>query len=101
MTSDLRSACTCGGIAGYVGQYQHGFYTAADVANLGACPRHRLWQVLVRAGSCRLVCAAQDVEHITRCLEAGGDYVRDVSEPARNRNGDVNIPAPEQIGGAS
>lgn len=39
----------------------------------------RLCPVLVRAGGCRFMCAAQDVPHLERCLKAGGDYVRDVS----------------------
>lgn len=41
----------------------------------------RLCQVLIRCGQCRLTCAAQDVQHIISCIDAGGDYVRDVSFP--------------------
>lgn len=41
----------------------------------------RLFPVLVRCGGCRFTCAAQDVEHLVKCISAGGDYVRDVSFP--------------------
>lgn len=58
-----------------------GFLTAGEVAILAK--EDRLRQLLIRAGGCRLVCAAQDVTHIIACLEAGGDYVRDVSIPAK------------------
>lgn len=60
-----------------------GFLSEADVKGLSAAPDGRLVQVLVRAGSCRFVCAAQDVAHLEACLTAGGDYIRDVSLPAK------------------
>lgn len=41
----------------------------------------RLHPVLVRCGACRFTCAAQCVEHLIRCIELGGDYVRDISLP--------------------
>ena len=60
-----------------------GFFHACDIDVLSGHPDGRLYQVLVRAGGCRLTCATQDVAHLTACLEAGGDYVRDVSIIAR------------------
>jgi hypothetical protein len=56
-----------------------GFLRAADVSPLVALDR--LFPVLVRCGACRFTCAAQDLEHLKRCIAAGGDYVRDVSLP--------------------
>lgn len=41
----------------------------------------RLFPMLVRCGGCRFTCAAQDIRHLVKCVEAGGDYVRDVSFP--------------------
>jgi len=58
-----------------------GFLVDTDIAALSGHPEGRLTQVLVRAGGCRVLCAAQDVAHVERCLVAGGDYVRDVSLP--------------------
>lgn len=58
------------------------FLTAEEVVLVAACEETRLFQLLVRCGGCRFVCAAQDVAHLIRCVEAGGDYVRDVSVPA-------------------
>lgn len=58
-----------------------GFLNSADVAVLASCESSRLRQVLVRCGACRFTCAAQDVAHLLRCIDAGGDYVRDVSLP--------------------
>ena len=60
----------------------HGFLTDHDVKALAGHEDGRLVQLLVRAGGCRFVCASQDVLHLTRALEAVGDYVRDVSLPA-------------------
>lgn len=56
-----------------------GFLTDADIPALIALDR--LCPVLVRCGGCRFTCAAQCVEHLVKCVEAGGDYVRDVSFP--------------------
>ena len=52
------------------------FLTSATLPRLISCDR--LHPVLIRAGSCRLECPAQDAAHIMECLKAGGDYVRDV-----------------------
>ena len=60
----------------------YGFLSARDVARLADHPEGRLTALLIRAGSCRLTCPAQDVTHLERCLIAGGDYIRDVSFPA-------------------
>lgn len=54
-----------------------GFITDKDLPELIAL--HPLCQCLVRCGCCRFVCAAQDVAHLLKCIDAGGDYVRDVS----------------------
>ena len=56
-----------------------GFLRDADMPELIALDR--LCPVLVRCGGCRFTCAAQDVEHLLKCIEAGGDYCRDVSFP--------------------
>lgn len=59
---------------------RHGFLTAAELADLAAFDRLR--QVLVRCGQGRFRCPAQDATHFMRCVQAGGDYVRDVCLPA-------------------
>jgi hypothetical protein len=64
-----------------------GFLLDSDVAQLAACNRSRLWLLLVRCGACRFLAAAQDVAHLCRCVEAGGDHVRDVSFPADGWSG--------------
>lgn len=56
-----------------------GFLTAETLPKLIALDR--LHPVLVRCGGCRFQCAAQDVEHLMKCVDAGGDYVRDLSIP--------------------
>lgn len=56
-----------------------GFLVEADMPALIALDR--LCQVLVRCGGCRFTCAAQDVAHLIKCIEVGGDYIRDVSFP--------------------
>lgn len=56
-----------------------GFLRDTDIPKLIALDR--LCQVLVRCGGCRFTCSAQDVGHLIECVEAGGDYVRDVSFP--------------------
>lgn len=48
---------------------------------------HRLCQCLVRCGFGRFVCAAQDVAHFVKCIEAGGDYVRDISITGEEQKG--------------
>jgi len=64
---------------------QFGFLTDGDTQVLAKDESCRLEQLLVRCGSCRFVCSAQDVAHIVSALELAGDYVRDVSFPARGR----------------
>lgn len=59
---------------------RHGFLTAAELGYLAGFDRLR--QVLVRCGNGRFRCPAQDARHFMRCVEAGGDYVRDVCLPA-------------------
>lgn len=62
-----------------INQQSYGFLRDTDMPELIAVDR--LCQVLVRCGGCRFTCAAQDVAHLVKCVEAGGDYVRDVSFP--------------------
>lgn len=59
-----------------------GFVNAAETALLAQHADSRLWPLLVRCGGCRFTASAQDVAHLIKCIEAGGDYVRDVSFPA-------------------
>lgn len=54
-----------------------GFITAADLPEL--IRLHRLCLCLVRTGCGRFMTPAQNVAHFLKCVEAGGDYVRDVS----------------------
>jgi hypothetical protein len=55
-----------------------GFLTKADVADLVKVDR--LYQVLIRCGGCRFICAVQDVDHLVGIIDRDGkDYVRDVS----------------------
>ena len=61
---------------------KYGFLDSRDITALTKTKSHRLFQVLLRFGSCRLICAVQDVEHIITGLENAGDYIRDVSIPA-------------------
>ena len=56
-----------------------GFLSKDKLAQLIAI--ERLCPVLVRCGGCRFTCAAQDVATMIRYVEAGGDYVRDISLP--------------------
>ena len=58
---------------------EHGFYEGSEVKDLAK--RARLTLVLVRCGGGRFLCPAQDAEHFTACVAAGGDYVRDYSRP--------------------
>jgi hypothetical protein len=60
-------------------QPQGGFLSETELAELAKLSRLTL--VLVRCGGCRFLAAAQYVTHLIRCIEAGGDYVRDVSFP--------------------
>lgn len=57
----------------------HGFLKREDFGKLANLDR--LFPVLVRTNLGRFTCAVQCVEHFIRCVEAGGDYVRDVSVP--------------------
>ena len=57
-----------------------GFLTAKSL-ELELCGLDRLFPLLVRCGCGRFTCAVQDLPHFTRCVNAGGDYVRDVSLP--------------------
>lgn len=74
---------------------QHGFILAADVEPLIAV--NRLMLVLVRCGNGRFLCPIQDLNHFMgiinnhaervkaetgQLLNAGTDYIRDVSLPA-------------------
>lgn len=56
-----------------------GFLKETDMHGLIALDR--LCPVLVRCGCGRFTCPAQDAAHFIKCVEAGGDYVRDVSLP--------------------
>jgi len=59
-------------------QENHGFLTEEGVATLATVAR--LHPVLVRCGSGRFTCAAQDAAHFIEAIEKSGmDYVRDVS----------------------
>jgi len=58
-----------------------GFLKDYEVKRIASDPEHRLFLLLVRCGACRFLAPAQDVEHLERCIAAGGDYVRDVSIP--------------------
>lgn len=62
-----------------------GMLTAGELAIVASDPHWRLTPCLVRCGACRFIAGAQDVKHLIACVEAGGDYVRDVSvyEPAK------------------
>lgn len=57
-----------------------GYLKEADVAELAEVDRLR--QLLVRCGGVRFTCAAQCVQQMIGYVEAGGDYVRDVSLPS-------------------
>jgi hypothetical protein len=57
-----------------------GFLTDKEMPRL--IELDRLFLVLVRCGCGRFLCPAQDFEHFEKCVEAGGDYVRDVSIPS-------------------
>lgn len=59
---------------------EHPFLTEETIKELEAI--ERLCPVLVRCERGRFTCGAQDAQHFIRCVELGGDYVRDVSFPA-------------------
>lgn len=63
----------------FIAKLPFGFITSAQLPELIALDR--LHPCLIRCGGCRVTTAAQDVEHVIRCISAGGDYVRDVSLP--------------------
>lgn len=83
--SEAHRRAVADAIIGNARAEQGGFLTAQDLETIRQSQAHRLFQVIIRAGGCRLMCAAQDVAHLIACLEAGGDYVRDVSIPANVR----------------
>lgn len=56
-----------------------GFLSPEQIIELAKLDR--LFPVLVRCGGGRFTCGAQDYSHFSRCVAAGGDYVRDVSLP--------------------
>lgn len=56
-----------------------GFLSEAQIVELEKLDR--LFPVLVRCGGCRFTCGVQDYAHLSDCISAGGDYVRDVSLP--------------------
>jgi hypothetical protein len=58
---------------------KHPFLTDKTITEL--IDIDRLCPVLVRCGGCRFTAGAQDIPHLVKCIEAGGDYVRDVSFP--------------------
>ena len=60
-----------------------GFLSAADIKVVAADPATRLYPLLVRCGGCRFTAPAQDITALIGYVTAGGDYVRDVSVPAR------------------
>lgn len=58
--------------------HQGGCLTAFDIQALARLDRLR--QLLIRCNACRMIAAAQDVQHIGDMIEASKrDYVRDVS----------------------
>ena len=57
-----------------------GFFSPEEIAIIAT--GDRLHQILVRCGACRFTAPAQDISHLIKCIEAGGDHVRDVSLPA-------------------
>jgi hypothetical protein len=60
-----------------------GFLNEDDVAKIAADPTTRLTPLLVRCGSGRFTCPAQDVKHFVAIIERTDmDHVRDVSIPA-------------------
>lgn len=56
-----------------------GFLTVAQAEELNKLDR--LFPVLVRCGCNRFTCSVQYLKGMIICVEAGGDYVRDVSIP--------------------
>lgn len=70
-----------------------GFLSSEEVKSIAADPVTRLFQLLVRCGRGRFICAAQDVEHFVAIITEHGnrpdsaetDYVRDVSLPTQER----------------
>jgi|DEB0MinimDraft_4_1074332.scaffolds.fasta_scaffold129476_2 hypothetical protein len=59
---------------------QHGFVAHEQIDEIIA--HDRFFQLLVRTGSGRFVCAAQYVKHYVNIINESTDYVRDVSIPA-------------------
>lgn len=63
----------------FIASKPDGFIAREDLPALIALDR--LCPLLVRCGACRFTCAAQDADHLIRCVQSVGDYVRDVSFP--------------------
>ena len=55
----------------------YGFFTEADLPNI--IFENRLQPCLVRCGSGRFTCPAQDVANFVKMVESSEDYVRDIS----------------------
>ncbi len=64
-----------------------GYVTDTDVERIADDPATRLELLLVRCGAGRFLAPAQDVAHFIACVEAGNDYVRDVSIPVNVKVG--------------
>jgi hypothetical protein len=69
-------------LLGRVYRERCGYFLESDIELLAKHPTGRLQPVLVRCGSRRFVCPAQDVAGMIAAVEAAGDYVRDCSIPA-------------------
>lgn len=61
----------------------YGFLSESDINALAQHTESRLWPVLVRCGGGRALVSTQDVKWLTNMVKASGDYVRDVSFPAK------------------
>ena len=62
--------------------HDYGFLNEHKVAIVAADPDTRLFPLLIRFGGFRAVVPANQVASMIATVEAGGDYVRDVSCPA-------------------
>ena len=59
-----------------------GFLDREAVEALAAGEGTRLTQILLRFDGCRVICSAQDVDHIASAIVGSGDYLRDMSIPS-------------------